>query len=246
MCQTVAIFRSMNGYSDFRIGGTGVRAAAAGARPRSGPGAVRHAERGPERSRRPSCATCTSTAHLRAGRPRAGGPQQARFAESRRPSSRTASPWRTSSASRWICKPLHLLDCCVETDNANRPDRDHGGAGEDLRRKPVGIMGVVGRGRSRAADFHWAHGPINRVAGYHAKDIVFGRGRHQPGGRRRHRLLRRLHLHHHAPARGVRLLQEGRGRPVRLRAASSSSAASGPTHLGWPPLRRLYPRHRRW
>jgi len=23
-------------------------------------------------------------------------------------------------------------------------------------------------------DFHWAHGPISRVAGYHAKDIVFG------------------------------------------------------------------------
>src|SRR5437870_7625607 len=28
MCKTVAIFRSMNGYSDVRIGGTGVRAAA--------------------------------------------------------------------------------------------------------------------------------------------------------------------------------------------------------------------------
>src|SRR5260221_2607733 len=27
MCHTVAIFRSMNGYSDFRIGGTGARAA---------------------------------------------------------------------------------------------------------------------------------------------------------------------------------------------------------------------------
>src|SRR5215475_4231777 len=27
MCKTVALFRSMNGYSDFRIGGTGARAA---------------------------------------------------------------------------------------------------------------------------------------------------------------------------------------------------------------------------
>src|SRR5439155_14718330 len=27
MCSTVALFRSMNGYSEFRIGGTGVRAA---------------------------------------------------------------------------------------------------------------------------------------------------------------------------------------------------------------------------
>ncbi len=27
MCNTIAIFRSMNGYSDFRIGGTGARAA---------------------------------------------------------------------------------------------------------------------------------------------------------------------------------------------------------------------------
>src|SRR5207248_10391890 len=27
MCNTVALFRSMNGYSDFRIGGTGARAA---------------------------------------------------------------------------------------------------------------------------------------------------------------------------------------------------------------------------
>src|SRR5437588_7685441 len=28
MCNTVALFRSMNGYTEFRIGGTGVRAAA--------------------------------------------------------------------------------------------------------------------------------------------------------------------------------------------------------------------------
>ena len=42
MCRTVAIFRSMNGYSEFRIGGTGVRAAAPVARARPGPAPVRH------------------------------------------------------------------------------------------------------------------------------------------------------------------------------------------------------------
>jgi acetyl-CoA acetyltransferase len=29
-------------------------------------------------------------------------------------------------------------------------------------------------------DFHWAHGPISRVAGYHAKDIVFGQAGIKP------------------------------------------------------------------
>src|SRR4030095_17206108 len=42
------------------------------------------------------------------------------------------------------------------------------------RRKPVYIMGVAGRVSKPRTDFHWAHGPITRVAGYHAKDIVFG------------------------------------------------------------------------
>ena len=50
-----------------------------------------------------------------------------------------------------------------------------------------------------------------------------------PGGHRRHRLLRRLHLHHHAAARGLRLLQEGRGRRTTSATAPSGSAASGPT-----------------
>ena len=35
MCETVAIFRSMNGYSQVRIGGTGPRASAPGCRSRS-------------------------------------------------------------------------------------------------------------------------------------------------------------------------------------------------------------------
>ena len=35
-------------------------------------------------------------------------------------------------------------------------------------------MGVAGRVNKPRTDFHWAHGPITRVAGYYAKDIVFG------------------------------------------------------------------------
>ena len=34
-------------------------------------------------------------------------------------------------------------------------------------------MGVAGRVNKPRTDFHWAHGPISRVAGYYAKDIVF-------------------------------------------------------------------------
>jgi acetyl-CoA acetyltransferase len=35
-------------------------------------------------------------------------------------------------------------------------------------------MGVAGRVNKPRTDFHWAAGPITRVAGYHARDIVFG------------------------------------------------------------------------
>src|SRR5437016_5502192 len=35
-------------------------------------------------------------------------------------------------------------------------------------------MCVAGRVSKPRVDFHWAHGPVSRVAGYHARDIVFG------------------------------------------------------------------------
>ena len=41
-------------------------------------------------------------------------------------------------------------------------------------------MGVAGRVNKPRTDFHWAHGPITRVAGYHAKDIVFGQAGIKP------------------------------------------------------------------
>jgi acetyl-CoA acetyltransferase len=76
-------------------------------------------------------------------------------------------------ASRWIVKPLHLLDCCLETDNATAVIVTSTERALDLRRKPVYIMGVAGRVNKPRTDFHWALGPRSRVAGDQAREIVF-------------------------------------------------------------------------
>ena len=66
--------------------------------------------------------------------------------------------------------------------------------------------------------------------------------RRRPGGHRRHRLLRRLHLHHHAAARGLRLLQEGRGRRLRLQRHHPAGRQAAQQHQRRPSLRGLYAR----
>jgi acetyl-CoA acetyltransferase len=77
-------------------------------------------------------------------------------------------------SSRWIVKPLHLLDCCVETDNATALIVTSAERARDLRQRPIYVMGVAGRVSKPRTDFHFVHGPVSRVAGYYAKDIVFG------------------------------------------------------------------------
>ena len=105
MCHTVAIFRSMNGYSDFRIGGTGARAA----QPVRGLdlaqvpfGMRRRAE-----LRADLHAPHVRYGRLGTGRPRAGGPQQ-HASQNPKAFLKTASRWRTwsppgGSASRCTC-----------------------------------------------------------------------------------------------------------------------------------------------
>jgi acetyl-CoA acetyltransferase len=172
MCNAVAIFRSMNGYSEVRIGGTGVRAAAP--------------VRGPDLSQRPFGMTSagqnfalTFMRHMYEY-----GTTSEQVAHVRQAHSKHASQnpkallkERVTVAdvvgSRWIVKPLHLLDCCLETDNATCVIVTSAERARDLRKRPVYIMGVAGRTSKPRLDFHWAHGPISRVAGYYAKDIVF-------------------------------------------------------------------------
>src|SRR5712692_7480208 len=173
MCNTVALFRSMNGYTEFRIGGTGVRAAAPA--------------RGLDLAQRPFGMTSagqnfalTFMRHMYEYGTTSEQVAHVKVAHSKHASQNPKAflKERVTVAdvlhSRWICKPLHLLDCCLETDNATCLIVTSAERARDLKSKPVYVMGVAGRVSKPRVDFHWAHGPISRVAGYYAKDIVFG------------------------------------------------------------------------
>jgi len=75
--------------------------------------------------------------------------------------------------SRLICTPLHLLDCCVETDNATCLIVTRAERAKDLKQPLVRIRSVVGRCCKPRIDMHYQHGPISTVAGYYAKDILW-------------------------------------------------------------------------
>ena len=173
MCNTVAIYRSMNGYSEFRIGGTGARAAQPvrgldlaqvpfgmrSAGQNFAPTFLRHMyEYG---------TTSEQVAHVKVAHSKHASQNPKALLKDR-------VTVQDVVGSRWIVKPLHLLDCCLETDNATCLIVTSAERARDCRHRPVSIMGVAGRVSKPRIDFHWAHGPITRVAGYYAKDIVFG------------------------------------------------------------------------
>ena len=173
MCNTVAIYRSMNGYSEFRIGGTGARAA----QPVRGldlaqvPFGMRSAGQN---------FALTFMRHMHEYGTTSAQVARVKVAHSKHASQNPKALLKERVTvedvvgSRWIVKPLHLLDCCLETDNATCLIVTSAERARDCRHRPVAIMGVAGRVSKPRIDFHWAHGPITRVAGYYAKDIVFG------------------------------------------------------------------------
>src|SRR3974377_1481377 len=64
-------------------------------------------------------------------------------------------------ASRIICKPLHLLHCCVQTHNGNAIIVTSAERARDCRHPPVLIRGVVGRCNKPRLDMTYQHGPIS-------------------------------------------------------------------------------------
>lgn len=173
MCSTLAIFRSMNGYSGVRIGATGVRAAA----PVSGT----------DLFSRPYGQTSagqnfapTFMRHMYEYGTTSAQVASVKVAHSKHASNNPKALLKRRVTvedvlnSRWVVKPLHLLDCCLETDNATAIIITSVERARDLRQRPARILGVAGRVSKPRVDFHWEHGPITRVGGYYAKDIVFG------------------------------------------------------------------------
>ncbi|MCE2463511.1 MAG: hypothetical protein J4F46_06335 [Dehalococcoidia bacterium] len=173
MCDTLAIYRSMNGYSQVRIGGTGVRASAPVA--------------GPDLTKRPYGLVSavqnfafTFTRHMMEYGVTNEHLAHIKVTHSNHASNNPKALMKQRVLvedvinSRWIVKPCaHLLDCCLETDNATCIIITSAERARDLKQRPTYVMGVQGRGTKPGGDFHYQHGPITRVAGYHIGPRIF-------------------------------------------------------------------------
>ena len=172
MCTTVVVFRSMNGYSQVRIGGTGVRAAAP-----IGGDAVHTAPYGWL-----SAGQNFSPSFMRHMYDYGTTPEQVAMVKvihSEHASNNPKAYYKQRLTvddvlnSRMIVKPLHLLDCCVETDNATAIIVTRAERAYDYRNTPARILAVAGRVCKPRIDMHFQHGPISTVAGYYIKDIIW-------------------------------------------------------------------------
>ena len=172
LCRTVVIFRSMNGHSQVRIGGTGARAAVPvvgdmlhnraygwqSAGQSFAPSFLRHMY---DYGTKPEQVAMVKVIHSE----HASNNPKAYYNE------RVTVDDVLSS--RMICKPLHLLDCCVETDNANAIVVTSADRAKDCKHHPVLIRGVVGRCNKPRLDMHFQHGPISTVAGHYGRNILW-------------------------------------------------------------------------
>jgi len=172
MCTTVVIFRAMNGYSQVRIGGTGARSAAPvvgdqihgrafgwqSAGQMFAPTFLRHMY---EHGTTPEQVAMVKVIHSE----HASANPKAFY--------RNRVTVEQVLASRMICTPLHLLDCCVETDNATAIIVTSRERARDCRPPPALIRAVAGRVSKPRMDHHYQHGPIDRVAGHYAREILW-------------------------------------------------------------------------
>jgi acetyl-CoA acetyltransferase len=171
MCSTVAIFRSMNGFSSYRFGGTGRAAApilgdSLHSRPygwespaqRFSPSFMRHMHEFGTTREQVAAVKVAHSEHA-SNNPKALYKHRVTIDD--------------VLASRMICSPLGLLDCCVETDNAAAIIVTSTSQARDLRQIPVLIRGVVGRCLKPRSDMHFQVGPITSGAGAYARDRLW-------------------------------------------------------------------------
>ncbi|MDP6707811.1 MAG: hypothetical protein QF893_15815 [Alphaproteobacteria bacterium] len=172
MCKTVAIFRAMNGYSAIRIGGTGARSAA----PVVGDQLHQRAYGWQ------AAGQMFSQTFMRHMYDYGTTPEQVaavKAIHSEHASNNPKALYRNRVTvedvvnSRIIVKPLHLLDCCVETDNATCIIVTSAERARNCPHHPVLIRAVAGRVSKPRMDMHYQAGPISTVAGKWAKEILW-------------------------------------------------------------------------
>jgi acetyl-CoA acetyltransferase len=176
MCHTVAIYRSMNGYSEARMGGSPAAGRpAAGAITGSALDSMVYGFMSPAQMFQFAFARHMYTYGTT-------NEQLARVKEvhSRHASNNPKAFYKRRVTiedvvnSRWIVKPAcHLLDCCVETDNATCIIVTSSDRARHLRQRPVYLMSVAGRVLKPFPAMPYQCDPITRQAGYYAERIVF-------------------------------------------------------------------------
>ena len=146
MCDTVAIFRSMNGYSNFRIGGTGARAA-------SGISGLDLLKRPYGLISAVQQFAFNFTKHMATYGVKSEDLAHIKVAHSNHASNNPKAMMKQRVTvqdvidSRWIIRPVaHLLDCCLETDNATCVIVTSAERAKNLKQTPAHIIGVQGRG----------------------------------------------------------------------------------------------------
>ena len=171
MCNAVAIFRAMNGYSQVRVGGTG---RSSGRSPMNGDSLYSRAY-GLMSAGQMFCQSFMRHMYDYGTTPEQVATVKAIHSEHASNNPKAYYKKRVTVEdvlnSRMIVKPLHLLDCCVETDNGTalivtRIDR-----AKNCKHAPAVIQSVVGRCCKPRADMHYQSGPISTVAGHFGKDI---------------------------------------------------------------------------
>ena len=171
MCNTVAIFRAMNGYSRNRIGGTG-----------GTPPAIHGDNIHQQAYGWFSPAQWFAPTFMRYMYETGVTPAQAAEVKVAHAVHASNNPKALMKkrvtvedvlASRVIVKPLHLLDCCLETDNATCIIVTRTERAKDLRQTPALIKAVAGRTCTPRPDSSLQSGPAAIVGGHYAREFLW-------------------------------------------------------------------------
>ena len=242
MCDTVAIFRAMNGYSQVRIGGTGARAAA----PIGGSDLLRRTY---GVASAVQSFAFTFTRHMMEYGVTGEDLANIKVTHSNHASNNPKALMKQRVTvddvvnSRWIVKPCaHLLDCCLETDNATCIIVTSAERAKDLKHPPAYIMAVQGRGVKPGGDFHYQYAPISRVAGYYVGPRLFELAGVTHDDIDVTGLLRRIHLYDALAVRGLWVLRKRRGQGLCNERHHEPGRQASEQYERWAPVRRVHAR----